>query len=181
METLNIGILTCSDRCANGLAEDASGPAIREYLEANLTKFKKLVFTSKIVPDDRVLISNTLIGWSDDEIHLILTTGGTGFAPRDVTPEATKDVLEKEAPGIVVAMLMSSLLVTPHAMLSRPAAGIRNKSLIINLPGSTKAVKENIAAIIAALPHAISLINSVPAASTVQAHQELLGAGQKPT
>lgn len=170
-----VGILTVSDRCSRGEAEDLSGPAIRQFLESE--KAGKLLvsgFETACVPDERDAIARTLKHWSDNlKIPLILTTGGTGFAPRDVTPEATKDVLEKEAPGIVVAMISASLQVTPHAMLSRPAAGIRNKSLIINLPGSVKAVKENIAAIIVALPHAIGLIVDAAGSSTVSAHQEV--------
>jgi len=176
METLKVAILTCSDRCFSGESIDASGPAVREYLEANLAtlKCKQLEFVAKVVPDERPTISETLIHWADvDHIPLIITSGGTGFAPRDVTPEATMDVLHKAAPGLVVAMISASLAVTPHAMLSRPAAGIRNSSLIVNLPGSTKAVKENLAAIISALPHAISLIQDIPKASTVASHQAL--------
>jgi molybdenum cofactor synthesis domain-containing protein len=176
MEHLKVGVVTCSDRCARGEADDVSGPAIIEYLEANksLLKCESLEFVSFLVEDDRSAISSKLLHCCDDlSIPLVFTTGGTGFAPRDITPEATKDVLEKETPGIVLAMLNASLAITPHAMLSRPAAGIRKRSLIINLPGSPKAVKENIAAIIAALPHAIALILDIPKASTKKAHQEL--------
>lgn len=174
METLTVGILTCSDRCSSGEATDTSCLTIQECLEQSLTSLKvqSIKFVSKVLPDERAQISQQLIDWSDeDKLHLILTTGGTGFAPRDVTPEATKDVLHKEAPGLVIAMISASLAVTPHAMLSRPAAGIRNKTLIVNLPGSPKAVKENLAAILSALPHAIALIQDVPKASTPQSHE----------
>ena len=173
MPGVQVGILTISDRCSRGEAVDLSGPAIKEFLESE--KAGKLVvsdFLTACVPDEREMIAETLKDWCDSKkLSLILTTGGTGFAPRDVTPEATKDVLEKEAPGIVIAMITASLAVTPHAMLSRPAAGIRNKSLIINLPGSVKAVKENLTAIIAALPHAVALIMDESNASTVSSHQ----------
>lgn len=174
MAGYQVGILTISDRCSKGEAVDQSGPAIKEFLESEKAgKFVATDFIFGCVPDEREIISEHLKEWCDvQKVPLILTTGGTGFAPRDVTPEATKDVLEKEAPGIVIAMITASLAVTPHAMLSRPAAGIRNKSLIINLPGSTKAVKENLAAIIAALPHAVALIANDSGASTVAAHQE---------
>lgn len=173
MPGYQVGILTISDRCSRGETQDLSGPAIKEFLESE--KAAKLVvseFVTDCVPDERETIAETLKDWADTKkIPLILTTGGTGFAPRDVTPEATKDVLEKEAPGIVIAMITASLAVTPHAMLSRPAAGIRGKSLIINLPGSTKAVKENLAAIIAALPHAVGLIVDESGSSAPSAHQ----------
>lgn len=168
-----VGILTVSDRCSRGEAADLSGPAIQAFLESEqAAKLKVAGFHTAILPDERLAISELLIEWCDTKhFSLIITTGGTGFSPRDVTPEATKDVLEKETPGIVTAMLMASLAVTPHAMLSRPAAGIRGKSLIINLPGSVKAVRENLAAIIAALPHALSLISDDPTGSTASAHQ----------
>ncbi len=108
-------------------------------------------------------IQAALTHWADDErLHLILTTGGTGFAPRDITPEATRAILHKEAPGLVFAMLRDSLAVTPHAMLSRMVAGISNQSLIINLPGSPKAVRENLQTILPDLPHALELLQNDP-------------------
>lgn len=174
MDSLRVGVLTCSDRCSRGESQDLSGPATCEFIQQNLKALKaeKVEFLTKLLPDEKDQIAQLLTSWSDeDKLHLILTTGGTGFAPRDITPEATKQVIEKEAPGLVVAMISASLAVTPHAMLSRPAAGIRGKTLIVNLPGSPKAVKENLAAILPALPHAISLIQDIPKASTVQAHQ----------
>jgi molybdenum cofactor synthesis domain-containing protein len=112
-----------------------------------------------VIPDDLQMIGETLRNWSDrGEVDLILTTGGTGFAPRDVTPEATLAVVDRLAPGLAEAMRAASLLITPHAMLSRGVAGIRKQTLIVNLPGSTKAVVENLGTILRVLPHAVKLI-----------------------
>jgi len=153
---INVAVITVSDRSSQGEREDLSGPEIKKWAES-----KGFVVSREIiVPDEFDEIKNVLVRCSDDEIDLILTTGGTGFAPRDVTPEATRSVLDREAPGFAEAMRMESLKITPHAMLSRAVSGIRKKSLIINMPGSPKAVRENLGFIEKAIPHAIELMNS---------------------
>lgn len=158
---MRIGILTISDRSARGERPDASGALIAELVSDTLDGTR--VTEQSIVPDERNTISATLIAWSDSgKVDLILTTGGTGFAPRDVTPEATKQVLEREAPGMAEAMRAASLLKTPHAMLSRGVCGIRGRTLIINLPGSPKAVRENLDVVLPVLPHALQLLADDP-------------------
>ncbi len=155
--TIRVGILTISDRAYSGEYEDESGPIIREIVETRLPGGQ--VHLEAVVPDDFKLIKGGLANWCDNAgMDLILTTGGTGFAPRDVTPEATCAVLEREAPGLAEAMRAASLRVTPHAMLSRAVAGIRGHTLIVNLPGSPKAVMENLDVILPAMPHAIALL-----------------------
>ena len=157
-----VGILTVSDRSASGVYEDRSGPVIRQII---LDKLGATVDWVAVVPDEQDIIKAKLIEWVEEQrLDLILTTGGTGFAPRDVTPEATRAVIQKETPGLVFAMLRDSLAITPHAMLSRMAAGIRAQTLIINLPGSPKAARENLETILPALPHALELLDNDPAA-----------------
>ena len=161
---ISVGVLTVSDRGSRGEYEDLSGPAVQklvlESLDAEIT-------CAEIVPDERAAIRDTLCVWVDHHnLDLILTTGGTGFAPRDVTPEATADVIERDAPGFAEAMRSSSLQRTPHAMLSRARAGIRARTLIINLPGSPRAATENLQYVLVAIPHAIELLQEVRGADT---------------
>ncbi len=159
---MRVGVLTVSDRSARGEREDKSGPLLAELVEERLGAE---VVRMDVVPDEREEIAAVLKDWADRlRLDLVLTTGGTGFAPRDVTPEATRDVIEKEAPGLAEAMRAESLKVSPHAMLSRGVAGIRGNTLIVNLPGSPKAVRENLEVILPALPHAVELLNEYPEA-----------------
>jgi molybdenum cofactor synthesis domain-containing protein len=153
------GIITLSDLGSQGLREDKSGPLIKEMLESMaIFEISKTI----ILPDDVNLIKKALIDWADsDQINLILTTGGTGFSQRDWTPEATIAVCDRLAPGIPEAMRYYSLQITPKAMLSRSAAGIRKNTLIINLPGSPKAVKENLEAILPSLEHGLQMLLSL--------------------
>ncbi|XP_071380715.1 gephyrin [Centroberyx affinis] len=147
-----------SDSCFRNLAEDRSGINLKDLVH-DPSLLGGMIVAYKIVPDEIDEIKETLVDWCDEkELNLILTTGGTGFAPRDVTPEATKEVIEREAPGMSLAMLMGSLNVTPLGMLSRPVCGIRGKTLIINLPGSKKGSQECFQFILPALPHAIDLL-----------------------
>ncbi len=167
---LSVGILTASDRGARGEYEDLSGPAIRKLVE---TELQARVLAVAVVPDDRATIRDTLIEWADSrDLDLILTTGGTGFAPRDITPEATGDVIERETPGFQEAMRAASLQITPHAMLSRGRAGIRGRTLIVNLPGSPKAAVENLRTVLPAIPHGIELLRETLGADTHHAFKE---------
>jgi molybdenum cofactor synthesis domain-containing protein len=164
MHSIRCAILTVSDRCAAGLAEDRSGPRLQAELTAGLAG--AIVVATAIVPDEPLEIQAVLTEWVDKKaIDLILTTGGTGFAPRDQTPEAVRPLLHREASGLVVAMLTASLAVTPHAMLSRPVAGIRRHSLLITLPGSPKGASENLQTLLPALPHALDLLRDAPDAN----------------
>lgn len=151
----SIAILTVSDRGASGDYEDRSGPLMAKIIDER-TPWQ--IRRQDIVADDMDSIAAELRAWTQQSIDLILTTGGTGFAPRDVTPEATRLVIEREAPGIAEALRAESLKITRHAMLSRGIAGIRDKTLIINLPGNPKAVRENLDVLLPVLPHALSLL-----------------------
>ena len=157
---ITIGVLTISDSGAKGAREDTSGENIR----AMVTQLPEAAIEAgAIIPDERELIEATLREWSDEKrINLILTTGGTGLAPRDVTPEATRAVIDREAPGIAEAMRAVSIQHTPFGMLSRGVVGTRGRTLIINLPGSPKAVKECLEYILPVLPHAVNLLTEGP-------------------
>ena len=156
---MRVGILTVSDRGARGEYEDRSGPILADIVQG---KTPWQVSHQAIVPDEKAEIANTLIQWCNAGVNLILTSGGTGFAPRDVTPEATKSVIERETPGIAEALRAESLKITRHAMLSRAVAGIRGQTLIINMPGNPKAVRENMDVLLPILPHALELLTEAP-------------------
>jgi molybdenum cofactor synthesis domain-containing protein len=149
------GIITTSDRSSKGERKDLSGPEIEKWCGNNGFRVEAM----EVVADEKEKIKEKLIDMSDSGFHLILTTGGTGFAPRDVTPEATSEVIERPAPGFTETMRYRSLEITDHAMLSRAVSGIRKRSLIINLPGSPKAVRENLSFIEKAIPHAMELLS----------------------
>ncbi len=156
LKGITIAIVTISDRSARGEREDLSGPALKNFVEEK----GALVKAMAVVPDEKETIKNRLIELSDapDAPEVILTTGGTGVSNRDVTPEATKEVIEKEIPGMAEAMRAYSLQKTPLAMLSRAVCGVRNKTLVINLPGSVRGAVENLQAVMPALAHAVEII-----------------------
>jgi molybdopterin adenylyltransferase len=156
---IRTAILTLSDKGAAGLRQDESGAVLREMITA---LGAEIVF-AELLPDEQDAIARKLAQWADSgSIDLILTTGGTGVAPRDVTPEATKAVIEREVPGMAEAMRQESLKKTPRAMISRAVAGIRGRTLIVNLPGSPRGARENLAVLLPALPHAIEKIKGDP-------------------
>ena len=150
-----VAVLTISDKCSKGQREDKSGKIIQELvknLPAEVVKYE-------IIPDEPEMIRERLIDYCDNlKVDLVLTDGGTGFTKRDVTPEATREVIEKEVPGIPEAMRLEGFKVTKRAMLSRAVAGIRKKTLIVNLPGSSKGAKESLEAILEGLPHGLDMI-----------------------
>ncbi len=155
--SIKFAILTVSDRSAAGTREDLSGPALSEAVK----NAGWIGSAAAVVPDDFQQIVDQLKIWADSgEFQVILTTGGTGFAPRDITPEATISVIDRHAPGLAEAMRTGSMKITPHAMLSRAAAGIRKTTLIINLPGSPKGALENFRIIAPVIPHAVQLLEN---------------------
>jgi molybdenum cofactor synthesis domain-containing protein len=161
---INAAILTISDKGSKGQREDKSGEVLRE----GVAQMKGTVVKYEIVPDEQDIIAEKLAEWADDgSIDVILTTGGTGLSARDVTPEATLSVIDREIPGIAEAMRAESLKKTPNAMLSRAVAGQRGRAVIINMPGSPKACRECLDVIIAAIPHAIEIINGAVTEHTV--------------
>ncbi len=158
---LRFAILTVSDRSSRGERPDESGPALVELIKAQGWE----VTRRDVLPDDLKILRESMTAWVDrDDADVILTTGGTGFAPRDVTPEATRSVIDREAPGLAEAMRSASAAKSKHAMLSRAIAGLRGKVLIINLPGSPKAAVENLQVIMPALEHAVQLLREDPGA-----------------
>ena len=161
--TIRFGILTLSDRSSRAERADSSGPALSSLIQ----KEGWSVVKQALLPDDETSIREILANWADSsEVDVILTTGGTGFSPRDVTPEATRAVIDRESPGLAEAMRAASLKITPHAMLSRIVTGIRRKTLIINLPGSPKGAIENLQVITNVLPHAVQLLREDPASES---------------
>jgi molybdopterin adenylyltransferase len=155
LEPIKVGILTVSDKGSQGLRADEGGPKIRELLPADLYE----VQTTAVVPDEIPRIVDTLVEWVDQKkIDLILTTGGTGLSPRDITPEATERVLEREIPGMAEAMRSEGMKHTRLAQLSRGKVGMRRETLIINLPGGLKAIEEMLPVILPAIPHALEKI-----------------------
>ncbi|MSQ13688.1 MAG: MogA/MoaB family molybdenum cofactor biosynthesis protein [Dehalococcoidia bacterium] len=151
---VTVGILTCSDAGSRGQRQDTSGQTIREMAEAQGFK----VTRTEIVPDERTVIADRILRWAA-EVDLVLTTGGTGMGQRDVTPEATRDVMEREAPGLAEAMRFVTAQKTPMAWLSRGTAGVRGRCLIINLPGSPKAVRECLEVVMPLIPHALETLH----------------------
>jgi molybdopterin adenylyltransferase len=157
--SIRTAIITLSDKGAAGKREDESGKVIRDMM----TGIGSSVAHYEILPDEKTLIMEALSRLSDaGTIDLILTTGGTGVSPRDVTPEATRAVIDRELPGMAEAMRAESMKKTPHAMISRAIAGIRNRTLIVNLPGSPRAVRENLGVLLPALQHAVDKIKGDP-------------------
>lgn len=155
-------VITISDAGARGERKDTSGPALCEILGG---EGWQVVYT-QIIPDESKEIQDVLKKCADElQVNLVLTTGGTGFSPRDITPEATLAVIERQAPGISEAMRMESMRITPKGCLSRGVSGIRKETLIINLPGSEKAVRENIAVVLPALPHGVDMLRSAGSAN----------------
>ena len=159
--SIRIGIITVSDRSSRGERPDESGPALVKAVSQQGWE----VVRTEVLPDEADQVKTKLVEWADGgEMDVILTTGGTGFSPRDITPEATQAVIQRPTPGLTEAMRSAGLRITPHAMLSRAIAGIRSRTLIVNLPGSPKGAIENLAVLIPIMPHAIQLLRDEPSA-----------------
>jgi molybdenum cofactor synthesis domain-containing protein len=155
LKAFTVAILTASDKGSRGEREDQSGPVIREMVE----EAGGTVVCYDVVPDDYNMLRDKLTRYAEEQrVNLVLTTGGTGLSPRDNTPEATLAVISKEVPGIPEAMRAFGLQKTPHAMLSRAVCGVRRQTLIINLPGSPRAVRENLGVVLPAIPHALQVL-----------------------
>lgn len=156
---MRVGIITISDRASAGARQDLSGPALRDLIQTQGWEVVRI----SVIPDDMQQIKDLLAAWADSgEFDILLTTGGTGFSPRDVTPEATAEIIQRDAPGLAEAMRAESLKITPHAMMSRARAGIRGSTLIVNLPGSPKAAVENFNVILPIVQHAVQLLSNDP-------------------
>ena len=161
-------VITISDRSSNGERPDLSGPALVDLCRGQGWE----IIGTEIIPDELEIIKNQLIKYCENStVDIILTSGGTGFAPRDITPEATLSIIERNAPGLAEAMRFHSMSNTPHAVLSRGVTGIRNNTLIINLPGSPRAAVENLSYILPVLPHAVELLNNSP--ESEKGHQKI--------
>lgn len=154
LESIRVAVITISDKGSQGVREDKSGPALVEALKGHAT-----IKLTKLIPDEREIIAKTLVDLADTaDLDVIFTTGGTGLAPRDVTPEATLDIVQKMVPGIPEAMRAASLKITDRAMLSRATAGIRGRTLIVNLPGSPKAAVECLQVFLPVMAHAVETL-----------------------
>lgn len=171
-------VITVSDKGFRGEREDTSGPALCGMLQE---QGWQVVYTT-IVPDEKEIISRELIACADErKLALVLTTGGTGFSPRDITPEATLSVVERLCPGIPEAMRAESMKITPHGCLSRETAGIRGRTLIINLPGSKKASTENLSAVLKPICHGVEMLRSEGSADCAHPEKHDGGASEKPS
>lgn len=158
-QAIRIGVITVSDRAYQGTRADQSGPELTK----EISHYGWQIVRKVILPDEFDQLVNMLTEWADSgDLDIILTTGGTGFSPRDITPEATQAVIQRPAPGLAEAMRSASLSITPHAMLSRATSGIRSQTLIVNLPGSPTGAVENLAVLAPVLPHAVQLLRQDP-------------------